>query len=417
VVIARRASPGALRAAGALLLALGGPTLLGACEVILKATSGDRHVDATVVCSSGTCECRAGLGDCDGDVDNGCETDLGQSPNCGACGVVCKNSACVDAACLCQTGFADCDGDKANGCEAPTASDPKNCGSCHHDCGAGACIAGICQVSTVGTVPGISALEVAFGFVYAGVCNQPGPAVVSFTPGHAGSSPAVAETGCARAVAAAGTQIAWASDAAILLASIAGGDPSSTLASTKGGSRLLAGGPSSVYWWDAPAAPAPHALLRVSLGGGAPETIVQGDVTALTADFSQAYWSDQDGVHAVPHSGSSPVLLDGTLQARALAADPTTLYAADATSLLAIPLGGGSAKQLATVKQVEAIAADGFNVYWADQGDGTVREVPIDGGTVTVLASGQSFAPGLPIFADGRAVYWVSGNDIRSVGR
>jgi len=125
-----------------------------------------------VICDEGKCavgKCQAGHGSCDGDKQNGCESDLavaatcgsctsacpvttplcssGQcvkdcevgttqcgsqcvdlvvsATNCGACGVVCPPAAnavgaCVASACTvkCNNGFGDCDKTLANGCEA-----------------------------------------------------------------------------------------------------------------------------------------------------------------------------------------------------------------------------------------------------------------------------------------------------------
>jgi len=52
-----------------------------------------------------------------------------------------------------------------------------------------------------------------------------------------------------------------------------------------------------------------------------------------------------------------------------------------------------------------SVAVDSTHVYWGS-GDGTVKKVPISGGTVTTLASGQGAVPGLAV--DGTHVYWVS---------
>ncbi|MEZ4391174.1 MAG: hypothetical protein R3A48_08770, partial [Polyangiales bacterium] len=96
---------------------------------------------ATAVCSGGRCGlgvCNPGLGDCDGDLMNGCETSLQTSlANCGACGRVCQVpgglAQCVQGTCqrsACSSGFADCDGDTANGCEVNLNNDAMNCRTC-----------------------------------------------------------------------------------------------------------------------------------------------------------------------------------------------------------------------------------------------------------------------------------------------
>jgi hypothetical protein len=137
--------------------------------------------------------------DCDGLVENGCETRIDTVTNCGGCGTVCPDGfqcspvtrTCFDARCLppallcngvcvdptsddyncgscgkqcnqsppgkpkppfamyygcrgstceklkCAPGFEDCDGDEGTGCEINVARDPKNCGECGLACPAG----------------------------------------------------------------------------------------------------------------------------------------------------------------------------------------------------------------------------------------------------------------------------------------
>ncbi|MEZ4299830.1 MAG: fibrinogen-like YCDxxxxGGGW domain-containing protein, partial [Polyangiaceae bacterium] len=77
--------------------------------------------------------CEDGFANCDGIDANGCEADLSDPANCGACGVACANAngttACNAGACepTCAAGYADCDGNPANGCEANTKL---TCGTC-----------------------------------------------------------------------------------------------------------------------------------------------------------------------------------------------------------------------------------------------------------------------------------------------
>lgn len=60
---------------------------------------------ASVACASGACRytCHGGRGDCDGDMTNGCETNLSNSPrHCGACGRACVSpyNACTTGVCI-----------------------------------------------------------------------------------------------------------------------------------------------------------------------------------------------------------------------------------------------------------------------------------------------------------------------------
>ncbi len=106
----------------------------------------------------GPLECEPGLGDCDGDPANGCETNLTKEENCGACGEVCgvantTSSVCASGVCelSCTDGFSNCDGDAANGCEAALDSSIAHCGACFEFCGAesatGTCTAGECALA------------------------------------------------------------------------------------------------------------------------------------------------------------------------------------------------------------------------------------------------------------------------------
>jgi hypothetical protein len=122
---------------------------LALAALALGACGPDRYVDPHVSCDGGPCGCVGGFDDCDGNGDNGCESDLASDEkNCGACGNACDHGTCVGGACSCAAGFADCDGDPTNGCEADTDTDASNCGACQHDCAGAACAAGVCQTGT-----------------------------------------------------------------------------------------------------------------------------------------------------------------------------------------------------------------------------------------------------------------------------
>ena len=82
-------------------------------------------------------DCENGSANCDGDAQNGCETDIrSETMNCGQCGLYCAISGayagCVDGECVidhCQSGYADCNGDPSDGCEAPVSG-----GGCENRC-------------------------------------------------------------------------------------------------------------------------------------------------------------------------------------------------------------------------------------------------------------------------------------------
>ena len=115
------------------------------------------NANGSASCSAGVCaaSCAPGFADCDGQPENGCESDLASNSHCGACDARCSNehgsTRCEAGSCVptCAAGFSDCDGDPRNGCETNVGSDPAHCGSCTRTCQAGAqvCVAGQCETS------------------------------------------------------------------------------------------------------------------------------------------------------------------------------------------------------------------------------------------------------------------------------
>ena len=96
-------------------------------------------------CMSGACgiTCSANYADCDGNLNNGCETSTAANvSNCGACGTVCNGThgtaTCSSGMCgiTCTAGFANCDGTLTTGCETTgTCSGPPSCYGLTANCG------------------------------------------------------------------------------------------------------------------------------------------------------------------------------------------------------------------------------------------------------------------------------------------
>lgn len=99
---------------------------------------------ATPACNSAKCtidECEEPFVDCDSEPDTGCETNVtADIEHCGACLKRCSDTNgtpdCVDSRCRieCSNGFDNCDGDVDNGCETRSSFDTQNCGRCRAIC-------------------------------------------------------------------------------------------------------------------------------------------------------------------------------------------------------------------------------------------------------------------------------------------
>jgi hypothetical protein len=123
----------------------------GKCGVLCAAGANQDGVCQSSVCKV---QCRAGFTDCDGDATNGCEVATGTDvEHCGSCTAPsCVSGGNGTAACLnglcgltCPAGLGNCDGDVSNGCETDIANSQDHCGSCVQTCGTAPCVNGACQ--------------------------------------------------------------------------------------------------------------------------------------------------------------------------------------------------------------------------------------------------------------------------------
>jgi len=105
---------------------------------------------------TGGSTCASGTADCNMNAADGCEAILlSDTNNCGSCGTVCPPGPNAPANCIggvcgieCAQGLGNCDGNVANNCETNLNNDPKNCGNCGTDCGQAACVSGACACAT-----------------------------------------------------------------------------------------------------------------------------------------------------------------------------------------------------------------------------------------------------------------------------
>lgn len=192
------------------------PTTCGGCGKKCNSTNG------VAGCVNGTCNllCNPGFGNCDNDIDNGCEVNLQTHvSNCGACGNACPaaNGTPICTAGQCATGtcssdYADCDQNPSNGCETGVVTDPKNCGGCGVVCPGTANGFPTCANSTcgVGCSPGFSTcgsgttcFDTLNDPVHCGCTQCPGPTAGTGTPSCSGGKCSVT---CTPGLTLCGTQ-------------------------------------------------------------------------------------------------------------------------------------------------------------------------------------------------------------------
>jgi hypothetical protein len=140
---------------------------------------------ATGACTLGTCS--GGFGNCDSQASNGCETPLGTTANCAACGNACSNAhgsnPCTTGACAptCDTGFGNCDANAANGCETSTRTltDCNVCGvacdvpNSNETCATGTCTATSCATGFAECVADATNCETQLGnAAHCRSCNE-----------------------------------------------------------------------------------------------------------------------------------------------------------------------------------------------------------------------------------------------------
>jgi hypothetical protein len=116
--------------------------------------------NAAVGCGSGSCQqtCNSGFASCDAAADNGCETDVRTTTNCGGCGTTCTfanaASACTNGSCQlasCKSGYGNCNNSANDGCEQRLNTNT-HCAGCGKACtlsnAAASCSSGSCQVAS-----------------------------------------------------------------------------------------------------------------------------------------------------------------------------------------------------------------------------------------------------------------------------
>ncbi len=359
----------------------------------------------TLACSAGCTFVPSSCTWCGDNIINNGEVCDGTAPTSLTCGQILNFSAtgplvCAASCqswdlsgCVCAGGYTVC----STGTPAcvDLANNANNCGTCGNSCGAsGACSFGHCVTvmakgisSPIGiAVDGTSVYysSAASGDVFAAPLAG-GPGVNLVTSGQAAS---------AYDLTLVGGTLFWSTynSGSVLKVPISGG---AALVVSSGGQVIqgMANDGANIYWADEYAS----AIRSANIVSGVVQTLEpQADAgvsdagavvtspTPIAVDANYIYWGNVGttaSVYQANKDGSNPMALVTGL-------DPSN----------------GS-----------WIAVDAANVYYTVYNTGTVISVPIGGGAVQTLATGES-QPG-PIASDANALYWKATGMIRKYAK
>jgi hypothetical protein len=312
-----------------------------------------------------------------------------------------------------------------------------------------------------------SGLAVGTTNVYLGACSRSGSCgsktmptlpllsvpLCGGSPTTIGTGPGGLPAGSITGIALNDTSVYWASFGTILTVSLVGGTVTTLVPrldpyGEPSGNLAIDG--KNVYWAD----PDEGAIMSVPLIGGTPATLVPGaphstpgepgSVYYLAIDATSVFWVnngyDVDGgvggrgaLLKMPLGGGAQITL-GQAPSTPITLDATNLYfgysdcPTDSGScicdggpcpwaMVKMPLDGGTLTTLASglMEGVPGIAVDDENLYWTNCGacndatkptmNGTVLKVPLSGGKVTTMASGQALPQAIAV--DETSVYWI----------
>lgn len=326
------------------------------------------------------------------------------------------NLVCSDGICACAEGFKSCDGDDSNGCEADTANDSRHCGRCGHDCLGGECADAICQPLALVDERDLGDLAVVGGFVYfTSLFNSP----IRRVPVRGGEITAVAGTTPGWMLRVDDGTLYWTTPTEVYAASVDGSQPARLVAENVAPSIDMAVGGGMVYWMDFDEATITFSMKRTPALGGTIEVLNPpgpGDEPwSVAADASRGYWGVPNAIMAIAHGGQTPAELTTVVGIPlALEESAGSLYWLD-NGVYRLPAGGAPVS-LANADFDGAVAIDTDHVYFT-KNNGTLNKVPILGGDVEVLATGQEFdfSFGAHVAVDAEAVYWITSEGLYRV--
>lgn len=249
---------------------------------------------------------------------------------------------------------------------ADLMTNPRHCGRCGRDCAGGQCSGGTCTpvvlMRDLGFAIGVA---VAGDAVYVGAHDK----IWRLGVDGGGAVEVVGPAG-ARYMAASATHLYWTDGSSVLRWPLQGG-PIEKIVTNVPGAMGVALAPAHVYFSRYRE---DGSVERALLDGGSRETVIASYDRPEDIDFA---------------NGELFVGGDGENELAAFAND-----------------GFGSKRVLSRYEAPVAMAVWGSDVFFVQQGDDTLRRVPIAGGTAERLADTGGHPCGIAVNAD--SVFWVT---------
>jgi hypothetical protein len=387
------------------------------------------------------------LGEGGTDAGSPCEAGVLNDPtNCGGCGHVCTfrlNSipACDNGQCglSCNTDFGNCDNQVDNGCETPLASDSKNCGACGRDCSGGSCAAGHCEpvvLATNQSSPKVIVTDVNDVYWAAYLSNTIDKV------GKAGGTPTTISMGeiYPSGMAIDSSTLFWADrgndagDGYVRRAPLAGGSVTTVVGGLSTRPTAVAVDANRVYFTTVGDGSATGgaieaiALGAVDAGTRVPLATKQNNPSFMAIDSTSIYWSNAGTLGpadagapngsivrcAIPSCAGGPQTIAGAQNhPHAIALGATSIYWAsfgsaqnDGAIMSCAKSGCGAAATVlaGSLASPDGVAVDANYVYFTTR-TGQVSRVPLAGGKPEVLVSIQQSYP-LAITTDDRFLFF-----------
>jgi hypothetical protein len=219
------------------------------------------------------------------------------------------------------------------------------------------------------------------------------------------------------------THVYWPNrgDGTVARVAKSGGAPE-TLATNQLTPLFVATDGEYVYWTtfgQNPEVEPSASLVRVPVSGGTAKTLTGNQMAlgAVAIDGAHVFFGANVSLDVVSRNGG-PVSAIATVDLPiAIAVADENIYCISDYSpdLLRVPLDGGSVTTLASVPfgdgPASGLLVEGTSVYWSEAVSGQILAVPKDGGAITTLASGQKMYTGA-LVGDGSHLYWSAGRSI-----